>query len=898
MEEEITVLYVDDEPALLEIARLFLEQTGNFRVSTVTSAQDALGSSRIPLFDAIISDYQMPNMDGIAFLKEVRSRYGEIPFILFTGRGREEVVIEAINNGADFYLQKGGDPTAQFAELAHKIRQAVAHKKAELSRIESEKRLADIIDFLPDATFAIDTAGTVISWNHAIGEMTGIPAAEMLGKGNYEYAIPLYGTRRKILIDLVFESDETITRDYAHITRDKGTLIGEKQLSRPMGNVINLMGKASPLYNREGRIVGAIETIRDITQREQDAEQIAQKTKTLSIINNIVMVANQHRTIDDYTKSVLSLTIELLHYDAGGIYLVNPDQKTARIISSKNLDYPFVKEVDNIDIRTPPYDTVFIRGEPVLVDNFTAVLPEAAAVSGFRAVASIPIVSQDRIIGALNVASKKKATLSPDDVGILITIGRELGNALTRIKTELALRENEERLQLLIRHAPVALAMLDRELRYITASNRWNADYHLGDRDLTGQSHLGIFPELTEEIRGVLRRSLTGEIISANEDPFQRQDGTIQWLAWEVRPWYTAGHEIGGIIIFSEDITRRKNAEDELRTSEEKYRQLFEISGDALFVTENVTGKIIGVNEAAVRMYGYSRDELLTLCNSDLSAEPGKTLGIMAIDSQDRVKVPVRYHRKKDGTIFPVEITVSFFTWDGRGVNIGSIRDITDRMLSDSALRHSNEKLNLLSSVTRHDIRNQITILRGYATLAQRAGPAPVIGGYLKNIDTAAATISRQIEFTRNYQDIGIHAPGWYRLCDILTRVKPKDIAVSCSCGDLKIFADPMLEKVFFNLFDNAIRHGDHVTKIDIGCQVPKENCVILVEDDGTGIPADEKEKIFEKGYGKNTGLGLFLAREILAITGITIRETGTPGKGAKFEIAVPKGQFRSAKQN
>ncbi len=110
------ILYVDDEPSLLEITKLFLEETNDLSVDVDISAQHALNSIGKQSYDAIISDYQMPEMDGIAFLKSVRSRYGDIPFILFTGRGREEIVIEAINNGADFYLQKGGDPTAQFAE--------------------------------------------------------------------------------------------------------------------------------------------------------------------------------------------------------------------------------------------------------------------------------------------------------------------------------------------------------------------------------------------------------------------------------------------------------------------------------------------------------------------------------------------------------------------------------------------------------------------------------------------------------------------------------------------------------------------------------------------------------------------------------------------------------------
>src|SRR5208283_2630740 len=149
------VLYVDDEPGLLEIGKLFLEQSGQFTVDVTTSALDALALLNTKTYDAIISDYQMPDMDGIKFLKTLKSSGNNLPFILFTGRGREEVVIEAINSGADFYLQKGGDPTAQFAELVHKIRQAVSRRHAERSLVESEKRLSDIINFLPDATFAI-----------------------------------------------------------------------------------------------------------------------------------------------------------------------------------------------------------------------------------------------------------------------------------------------------------------------------------------------------------------------------------------------------------------------------------------------------------------------------------------------------------------------------------------------------------------------------------------------------------------------------------------------------------------------------------------------------------------------------------------------------------------------
>jgi signal transduction histidine kinase len=110
---------------------------------------------------------------------------------------------------------------------------------------------------------------------------------------------------------------------------------------------------------------------------------------------------------------------------------------------------------------------------------------------------------------------------------------------------------------------------------------------------------------------------------------------------------------------------------------------------------------------------------------------------------------------------------------------------------------------------------------------------------------------------------------------------------------DLEIFADPWLKKVFFNLIDNTLRYAEHVTKITVSYRESEDGLDILFEDNGIGIPVDEKEKIFERGYGKNIGYGLFMAREILAITGLTIQETGEPGKGARYMIHIPKRLYR-----
>ena len=215
----------------------------------------------------------------------------------------------------------------------------------------------------------------------------------------------------------------------------------------------------------------------------------------------------------------------------------------------------------------------------------------------------------------------------------------------------------------------------------------------------------------------------------------------------------------------------------------------------------------------------------------------------------------------------------------------------------EDAFRQANKKLNLLSSITRHDILNQLTILTGYLKLAGDRVENPDAQKYLATAQKAAAVIDRHMVFTRLYQNVGVHAPTWQNVEKIVTKVcsdfQNEKISCTAETGNLELFADPLLEKVFFTLLENTIRHGERATEVKISSTMSDTGVTIICEDNGIGILPHEKDRIFEWGYGKHTGFGLFLSREILSITGLTIRECGEAGMGARFEIGVPAEAYR-----
>lgn len=358
-----------------------------------------------------------------------------------------------------------------------------------------------------------------------------------------------------------------------------------------------------------------------------------------------------------------------------------------------------------------------------------------------------------------------------------------------------------------------------------------------------------------------------------------------------------AGAVIGSVHV-ARDITVSKRAEEALREKTEELDRFFSVTPDLLCIADR-DGRFHRLNDTWERTLGFSRGELMEKNLADLVHPDDRESTLAAMQGEGGSSGVIGFvnrYRCSDGTYRWIEWRSHPY---GNLIYIAA-RDITDRKRGELAILQANKKLNILSSITRHDILNKLTALYAYLDMSREMCTSESQCATIdKEIETLAS-LQRQIEFTRYYQDIGVREPEWHGVEETFRKafseVSPQGIEAEASCPGLEVYADPLIEKVFYNLIENSLRHGEHVTRIRLFAQKAKIGYLIAYEDDGAGVPADIKEKLFRRGFGKHTGLGLFLSREILAITGIMIKENGEPGKGARFEITVPDEAYRIRK--
>jgi PAS domain S-box-containing protein len=760
-----TILYVDDEPGLLEIGKLFLEQSGRFSVDIVTSAPAAFTLLNSKAYDAIISDYQMPGMDGVEFLKNVRSSGNTIPFILFTGRGREEIVIQALNEGADFYLQKGGEPTSQFVELANMVTHAVRVKRNEMALRKSEELYRNLFDNMLNG-FAyckmiyknnqvVDF--TYLAVNSAFEKQTGL--RDVVGK-NVSEIIPGIQT-----------ADPELFAIYGRVASTT-----KPEQFETFVEALKMWFHVSVYCPKQGYFVAIFDVI---TERKRAEEELRRKhTELYAAYEQLTATEEELRQ----------------NYD--------------ELAKSQELIKKSEKQYRNV-----------VEDQTEFISRF---LPDGTHVFVNEAYCRYFGLKRDEILG-----HRFRPRIPPED------------------------RERVKRF----------FAALTREHPIDTIENRI------------------IMP-----------------------------DGALRWQWWSDRAIFDSSGTVTEYQAVGRDITEEKTTEVALQESEQRLSSIYNTVGDVIFqlaVEPDEQYRFTSVNRAFSRVTGLPAEHVIGRNVNEIIPEPSLAMVLEKYRQAIKEKAIVQWEEISNYPTGQLTGDVSIAPiFDETGTCsylIGSVHDITERKRAEDALNQANRKLNLLTGITRHDITNQLTTLQGYLAMLEMNRPDPTFKEYLQKAKTTAEHISATIKFTREYESIGVNAPVWQDcrvLVDTAATQVPLDgvMMINDLPAGTEVFADPLVQKVFYNLIDNARRYGGSgMTKIRFFSSETGNGLILSCEDNGDGITGEDKKRLFERGFGKNTGLGLFLSREILSITGITITENGVPGKGARFEIMVPEGAYRIA---
>ena len=853
----ISVLAVDDEPAFCALTKEFLKMPGEMEVDTASSVKEAMTKLATKRYHAVVSDYQMPGEDGIQFLKSLRAAGDMTPFILFTGKGREEVVIEALNNGADSYLQKGGEPVSQYAELGHRIRMLVRRHQAEGDLRASKEMLSLITDNMRDGVWLLDMQLRPTWMSPSVFQISGFTIDELAN-------IPIDRQMTPRSFQKVMSAARTImTPDDLNDPTKELSFADELEFYRKDGSTLLIDTVFSIVRDEQGRPTGVLGVGRDITQGRQAEAALRESEARYD-----KLVEQSHTVTWEVDMDGL---FTFVSHVSEAVWGYRPDE----LVGKKHF-YDLTPEAEPESHNGMVSETLKIGERSVGLEN-PIKTKDGQVIWVFTN--AIPLLNADGTLrgyqgSGTDITERKRATQAMEQT--------------------MAAMEN----------SIDGIAILDGDGRYV----------------FLNQAHAMIYGyDSTEELMGKSWRTLY------DEKELDRFDRCLMPLLGKNGSWRGEGVglrrdgskfiqevsltklEEGGLICIVRDTSEMARDKEALRQKTALFEAQVAASLDGILVIDENLKRIL-VNQRIVELYQVPQhimddedDNLLLKHVVGLTRYPQQFLEKVTY-LNDHIKETSRDEIEfKNGMVldrYSAPVLGKNGEYYGR---TWTFHDVTERKRTERAINEANRKLNLLSSITRHDIKNQLLVLEGNLALLEQKQLDHASVEHLLKAETAAGRISAMIQFTKTYEDIGVHAPIWQ---DVRTLVGSgvRDIllgsveVVNDVPVGMEVFADPLITKVFHNLIQNSLRHGYNVTTIRFTIEERDGVRAIVCEDDGVGISAGMKESIFTNGSGKDHGHGLFLSREILSITGIKIGEEGTQGQGARFIITVPPGGIRTEK--
>lgn len=504
------------------------------------------------------------------------------------------------------------------------------------------------------------------------------------------------------------------------------------------------------------------------------------------------------------------------------------------------------------------------------------------------------------------------------------------------------LQESQEKLALFIEHAPAALAMFDRDMRYLSVSHRYLFDYNLGARDLRGLIHYEIFPEIGDAWKQAHRRCLAGEVLRSEGDRFERANGTVQWLRWELRPWYTAQGAVGGIVLFTEDITERKHIDRELRQKDERLRRVIESMTEGLVIAHE-NGNKLTWNRAAIEMHHFTGDaewerslpdfqnlfELSLPGNKVLPFDQWPIFRVLHGASLRNCEVHIRRKDKNWERIFSYG-GMSIADDDGQKIAFVTITDVTERNRAEEEIRKLNTELELrvaartaelefankelesFSYSVSHDLRAPLRAIDGFAqAVMEDYGPTlpPEGQEYLRTICRGAKRMGDLIDDLLAFSRLGrqplsrlpVDVRDLVSQCldDLRPAYKDRSIDFQVAVLPPSLGDRALLKQVWINLLSNAIKftgRRQHAS-VQIGVQFNDGKVVYFIRDNGAGFDMRYADKLFgvfqrlhRNDEFEGTGVGLAIVQRIVHRHGGRIWAESELDRGATFYFTVEEG--------
>ncbi|NMB80169.1 MAG: PAS domain S-box protein, partial [Methanomicrobiales archaeon] len=688
----ISILYVDDETTLLEVTRVYLERTSEFSVQTCKSAKEALTLLETTSFDAIVSDYQMPVMDGLIFLKRIREAKNPIPFILFTGKGREEVAIEALNSGADFYLQKGGEPKSQFAELTSKIRQAVQRRNAESALAASEEKYRELVENINDILFTLAADGTITYVSPQVSQF-GYTAEEVVGKSYRALALPEDGARMEEAFSGILSGSVRTAEFRIH---DAGGMIRYvRTSSRPVvldGQPVIIQGTLTDITEQ-------------VTARAKVAQTEQQYRNVFEAAGDAMLVLDQDSgRVLDANRAAVSLfgysLEELRDRDHESLLAGSDDEDGEGQTPISAIPYRRYHNKEGIAFPAEVLTSHYPQGDKrISICSIRDISVQKHAEE--RAVASQRLYA---VLSRINHAITRASDLESLLAGIC-RIAIESG----RFRMAwISLLDPETQSLRPVAHAGIEdgyLAGIE-----ISAGSGETGQGPTGTSLREGRyntcNDIATDPRMQPWREEALKRGYR----SSASFPFRLHGeyvGTINLYSGE-KDFFTKREialldEIAMDVSFALDMlderARRTHAEQELAGSRERVRflaEVLEFSSQPFGVAYPGGGFGI-VNPALCELLGYSEPELRQLTWSEITAPEYHETETAALRTLSASGIPQRYEKeyiRKDGSRVPVEVFVHRVCDDSGSIRFfyGFVTDISERIRVQKAVRQERDR--------------------------------------------------------------------------------------------------------------------------------------------------------------------------------------------------------------